>query len=83
MTLRFWTLPFALWTPFFAAHPQGTTTSPTHAVELSLLTGPLDYGTYFTGPRANDELADHLIGNGLLTAADLALIDTQERRLGT
>lgn len=50
MTLRFWTLPFALWTPFFAAHPQGTTTSPTHAVELSLLTGPLDYGTYFTGP---------------------------------
>ena len=50
MTLRFWTLPLALWTPIFAAHPQDVTSSPTHAVELSLLTGHLDYGTYFTGP---------------------------------
>jgi hypothetical protein len=31
-------------------------------------------GLYLNGPRANDELADHLIGNGLLTAADLSLL---------
>ena len=28
-------------------------------------------GIYFDGPRANDELADHLISNGLLTTEDL------------
>jgi len=30
-----------------------------------------DAGVYFEGPRANFDLADHLIGNGLLSPADL------------
>jgi hypothetical protein len=50
VTLRFWTLHFALWTPFLAAHPQSQQSSPLQSVELSLVTGHLDYGTYFTGP---------------------------------
>jgi hypothetical protein len=48
--LRSRILLLALCTPFLAAHPQAVPSPPTHAVELSLLSGPLDYGTYFTGP---------------------------------
>jgi hypothetical protein len=32
-------------------------------------------GLYFQGPRANDDLAEHLMSSGLLTAADLARLD--------
>jgi hypothetical protein len=50
MTLRLWILPFALWTPVLAAYPQSQISPPLRSFEMSLVTGHLDYGTYFTGP---------------------------------
>lgn len=37
-------------------------------------------GLYFEGPHANDELAAHLIDNGLLSAGDLALLPGGSQR---
>jgi hypothetical protein len=50
VTLKFCILPLALLTPFLAAHPQSRSPTPRQSVELSVVTGPIDYGTYFTGP---------------------------------
>jgi hypothetical protein len=36
-------------------------------------------GLYFQGPRANDDLAEHLIAVGALTPADLELLEQTER----
>jgi hypothetical protein len=48
--LRFWALSILWCTPFPAAHPQSLVLPPTHPVELAVVGGHLDYGTYFTAP---------------------------------
>jgi hypothetical protein len=50
VALRFWTFSVLVCTAVSAAHAQSATSSSSPSVELSLLTGHLDYGTYFTGP---------------------------------
>jgi hypothetical protein len=64
MSVKLWVLPIVCCTAVSAAHPQSLTSSPTHSVELSLLAGHLDYGTYFTGPGGVQFSNDDGLGYG-------------------
>jgi hypothetical protein len=64
LRLRFWALPILWCTPFPAAHPQSLVSSPTHSIELSVLAGHLDCGTYFTAPGGVQFSNDDGLGYG-------------------